>query len=119
MKKIIVLIAVSIFAAGALAQDYNSKMQNDSKINSTYCAILKDGKMMLMAEGKQVNNDVTLADGTIVKTDGTVMKKDKTQTNLQNGDCIDQDGNIMPLNKKRSTKDKIKEENKDKKTDYK
>ena len=87
--------------------------QNAGQITATYCAILKDGKMMLMAEGKQVNNDVKLADGTIVKIDGTVEKSDKTKITLKNGDCIDQDGNVIPSDKKRTEKDQLKEEKKE------
>ena len=113
MKKLISVIAVLLLVISATARD----IQNDAKGSATYCAMLKDGKIMLMAEGKQVNNNVTLANGTIVKTDGTVEKTDKSKITLKNGDCIDQDGNIIPSDKKRS--DKLKEDSKDNKIENK
>jgi len=114
MKKIIFVIAAGILAECAMAQSANT-MQNDSQISATYCAMLKDGKMMLMAEGKQVNNEVKLANGTIVKTDGTVEKSDKTKIALKNGECIDQDGNILTSDKKAHEKDKLIEDSKNRK----
>jgi len=95
-----------------MAQNTNT-MQNDSQISATYCAMLKDGKMMLMAEGKQVNNQVKLANGTIVKTDGTVEKSDKTKIALKKGECIDQDGNILMSDNKEGQKDKLIQDSKD------
>ncbi len=112
MKNLISVIAAGLLVISVAAQD----IQNDAKGGATYCAMLKDGKIMLMAEGKQVNNDVTLANGTIVRTDGTVEKADKTKVTLKNGDCIDQDGNIIPSDKKRG--DKMIQNDKDKKSDY-
>ena len=111
MKKLILIIGTWILTVNALAQDDNRKTQNESRNNEAYCALLKDGKIMLLAEGKQVNSDVKLANGTIVKADGTVHKSDKTNIFLKNGDCIDQDGNIIPASKIESEKDKMKEEN--------
>ena len=115
-KKIIFVIAACILIVCGEAQT-TVIMQSNSQVNATYCAMLKDGKIMLFAEGKQVNNEVKLANGTIVKTDGTLEKTDNTKVSLKNGDCIDQDGNILPVDKKRSEKDKKTEENKDREMD--
>jgi len=119
MEKLILVIAISFFSLNAFTQDYGQQTQNDSKMTSAYCAMLKDGKIMLMAEGKQVYSDVKLADGTKVKTDGTVEKSDKTKILLKNGECIDQDGNVIPADRRKSERDKLMQENKDKKMDNK
>jgi hypothetical protein len=117
MKKIILVIAGFIFAANVMAQDNNYGTQSEKPKNTSYCAMLKDGKMMLMAEGKQVFNDVRLANGTEIKTDGTVIKADKSEAVLKNGDCIDQDGHIIPFDKKAMQENKEGKENE--KTDLK
>src|ERR1051325_6053645 len=101
MKKLIVIIAACIFTSGVFAQDYKAenKMQNDKQSNSSYCALLKDGKMTLMKEGKQVNNEVTLSNGFKIRTDATLVKTDRTETVLKNGECVDKDGNIITSQK--------------------
>lgn len=96
MKKLIVLIITCIFTSGVFAQDYqNDKMQNQNQNTPAYCAMLKDGKMILMADGKQMNGDVKLNNGTKITPDAVVVKKDGTQTVLKNGECVDKDGNIV------------------------
>jgi hypothetical protein len=82
-----------------MAQTSTMKVSNTQN-NPTYCAMLMDGKMILTAEGKQVYASVKLANGTIVRTDCTVVKTDKTKVHLKNGDCVDQDGNIILADKK-------------------
>ncbi|MEP7169290.1 MAG: DUF6799 domain-containing protein [Bacteroidota bacterium] len=119
MKKLILVIAISFLSLSAFTQDYGQQTQNDSKMTSAYCAMLKDGKIILMAEGKEVYSDLKLADGTKVKTDGTVEKSDKTKILLKNGECIDQDGNIIPADRRKSEKDKLIQEDKDQKMEKK
>ena len=107
MKKLILFIGACVLAISSMAQTSTVKV-SDTQSNPTYCAMLIDGKTLLTAEGKQVYADVKLANGTIVKTDCTVIKSDKTKLTLNNGDCIDQDGNIILADKKGSEKDKMK-----------
>src|SRR5437870_5102162 len=99
MKKLIVLITACIFSLNALAQDYSSKqdnkMQNTKQTMVKYCAKLKDGKIMMMQDKKELTVDVTLANGTTIKTDGTVLESDGSQRILKNGDCVDNSGNMI------------------------
>ena len=95
-KKIIVLITACMFSLNALAQDYqDDKTQKPNQTNVKYCAKLKDGKIMMMQNKNQLTVDVTLANGTTIKTDGTVIKSDNTQTNLKDGECVDNSGDMI------------------------
>jgi hypothetical protein len=55
------------------------------------CVLMKDGQMMLMAKGKMtpVKKDITLADGTVCKTDGTLILKSGKQIKLSNGEGLE------------------------------
>ena len=74
-----------------------------------YCAMLKDGKMMLLKENEAVVSDITLKDGSIMTKDGTVMRKNGTKILLQNGDCIDEQGKVLSKDKKTEPKEKMKD----------
>ncbi|HEV7231890.1 MAG TPA: DUF6799 domain-containing protein [Bacteroidia bacterium] len=85
-------------AAGLLA--LNLSAGNGVKATSAvhgdkYCVKLKDGRLVTMHEGSEITADVTLANGTQVKTDGTVIKKDGTKVVLREGECVDKDGKVM------------------------
>ena len=110
MKIIISLTVFSILWLNAFSQDYGSKKQHEGKTVSTYCAMLKDGKLLLIAEGKEIYADINFSNGTILKANCTVEKSDQTTITLKNGDCVDQEGNIIPADVKINKKDKIKQE---------
>ncbi len=97
MKLLIALITFCVFSVSAMAQDDQTKNKtqkpNDTEV--TYCAKLRDGKVIVMQNKKELTIDVTLANGTTVKTDGTILKPDGTQINLKKGECADNNGNIM------------------------
>jgi len=96
MKKVIVLIAACIFSLSAMAQDYQSdKSQKPTPSSVKYCAKVKDGKIMVMQNDKDLTVDVKLANGTTIKMDGTIVKSDGTQTMLKNGECADNTGMVM------------------------
>jgi hypothetical protein len=59
-----------------------------------YCAVLKDGAIMLMKDGTAVTEPVTLMDGSKITKDGTVLRKDGSKVPLKNEECIDMNGNI-------------------------
>lgn len=62
-----------------------------------YCAKMKDGKLVVMHEGKAITGDVFLKNGTTIKPDGTVITKEGVRTVLKEGSCIDADGKINVL----------------------
>lgn len=80
-----------------------------------YCAKMKNGKLTMMHEGKELTADVTLDNGTRIKTDGTVVKKDGTKMTLKKGECVDREGKMAGMYKDGDHKDHDKDYHKDKK----
>lgn len=89
MKQVIILTAAFFLSVSAIAGNGNSKKEDDK-----YCAKLRDGKITVMYEGSIITADVTLANGTEIKTDGTIIKKDGTKVMLKEGECINKEGSI-------------------------
>ena len=92
MKKLILVIgviAISLTATNELSSGFGSDYDK-------YCAKLKEGKIVLVMQDKsEMNANIKLENGTVVKTDGTVVKADGSQITLKDGECIDRDGNVM------------------------
>lgn len=64
-----------------------------------YCAKMKDGKLVVMHDGKPITGDVFLKNGTTIKPDGTVITKEGVRTVMKEGSCIDADGKFDVLKK--------------------
>jgi len=98
MKKLIVLAAACVWSWGAMAQDYpatKTQTQTTTQSSVKYCATMQSGKVIIQQDQKNLAADVTLANGTTIKTDGTVIKSDGTRSMMKNGDCIDNSGNMI------------------------
>jgi hypothetical protein len=69
-----------------------SNVQRQQKDGIVY----RDGKLWNVKGGKNtaVDKEMTLSNGTKVRSDGTVIMKDGTQTTLSEGDYISMDGNL-------------------------
>lgn len=89
--KSLILIVASIFSLNVMAGGLNP---------DKYCAKTKDGKVIVMHEGKTVTSTVTLTNGVQIMTDGTIVKKDGTKTMIKEGQCADANGDIMKEEKK-------------------
>ena len=60
--------------------------------------IMKDGKMMVMADGQStepMQKEMTTTDGQKVMTDGTIKKADGTTSHMQEGQMMTNDGKMM------------------------
>ena len=60
--------------------------------------MMKDGKMMVMADGKAtgpMQKEMTTTDGQKVTTDGTIKKADGTTSHMQEGQKMTKDGKMM------------------------
>jgi hypothetical protein len=90
---ILPVLQVSTLSYQAVARNWENR---DSK----YCAMLKDGKLMVLKENEAVTADITLKDGSILTLDGTILRKDGTRVILQNGECVDEHGKVLPKDKK-------------------
>ena len=78
----------------------------ESEKDAKYCAMLKDGKLMLLRENESITADITLKDGSILTTDGAILRKDGTRVLLQNGECVDEQGKVLAKDKKDKKQDK-------------
>jgi hypothetical protein len=61
--------------------------------------MMENGKVVMMKNGsmKTIQNYTPLSNGTKVMSDGTVMKKDGTKTMLQEGECLNMAGEMVPM----------------------
>ncbi len=91
MKIIFSLIAATIFTISSFA---------DNGHGDKYCAKMKDGLKVIMHKGDLLASEITLTDGSRLKTDGTVVKKDGTTWVLKDGDCVEKDGSASDMHKK-------------------
>jgi hypothetical protein len=89
MKKAGILLGGLLLSAGLFAQS------GESDSTKRYCAKLMDGIVIMTEEGKQVSQEVTLSNGTVIKSDGTITKKDGSKIFLKDGECVDKDGNVV------------------------
>jgi uncharacterized protein DUF6799 len=95
MKKQIAFVAAFMIVLGSAAQDSH---KHDPIKQEKYCASLKDGQVTLMHEGLPVTSEVELNDGGKVTPAGIVVKKSGNVVTLNNGDCIDKEGNVTNVN---------------------
>jgi len=66
--------------------------------------MMKDGKMMLMKDGKAtgpMDHEMTLSDGTMVMTDGMVKKRDGKEIPMKDGQMLLMDGKMLQGGKAR------------------
>lgn len=92
---------MGLFFQVSTAQDStNIKGNNAAPHTESYCAMLRDGKSIVMMNNVMLNTDVILKNGTLLRPSGTILRKDGTKDTLKEGQCIDQDGVISWKNKK-------------------
>lgn len=98
MKLGVIIWGVGTLLATDAAWEFNRKQPaavvQTSGHPAEYCAQMKDGKMIVLFEGKELSTDVFLKNGTTVKPDGTIITREGVRTNLKEGECIDADGKI-------------------------
>ncbi|WP_148041876.1 DUF6799 domain-containing protein [Hanamia caeni] len=99
MKKVFLAMIGAALSFGAFAQDSTGTSttspteQTQQQQKDMY--VFKNSKMWTVKNGNiaAMANDVTLSDGTVVKTTGEITKNGKTEA-LKDGQYIDADGNI-------------------------
>ena len=92
MKTIFSLIAATIFSLSSFAS-------NMTDHGDKYCAKMKDGVKVIMHKGDALASEITLTDGSRLKTDGTIVKKDGTSWVLKDGECVEKDGTATEMHK--------------------
>jgi X-X-X-Leu-X-X-Gly heptad repeat protein len=106
MKRIIGVLAICSLSCGAFAQDSPKMMQETGMAKTNHkkkdCVMMKDGKMMVMKNGKSelMDNSIKLNNGTTVMTDGSIKMSDGSFKMLKEGQCMDMDGKKWMMKKK-------------------
>lgn len=97
MKTTIALLIGSILSFYVMSQDPKVIQKQEPNPNSEkYCSELRDsGVIVIVRGGKEVTEDILLANGVTLKLNGVVAKKDGTSFILKNGECIDTLGNLV------------------------
>jgi len=108
MKRLVLVFLVTV-SLGAYARNVSDSgsMKSEAGMNNAILVvpatpdgfILKDGKMMMVNNGKwsPMVRDITLPNGTVVMSTGYYMKKDGPKTELKEGEHIDMDGNLTKM----------------------
>lgn len=89
MKLLAVAILSLSFVSGGFSAD-NKEIMKDH-------IMMKDGKVMMIKEGKSMplDKELPLSNGAKVTPDGTVMMKDGTKTMMKEGDMMGLDGEMV------------------------
>jgi hypothetical protein len=88
MKTFMLALIISLFTLQGVFSLTNTVRIDDDK----YCAKLRDGKLTMMHNGSVLTANVTLTNGTQIKTDGSIVKPDGATVVLKEGECVDKDG---------------------------
>jgi hypothetical protein len=98
MKKILICLSFGLCVFKMYSQQANNSIREKSLIDqgSKYCAKLKDGIMVMMDWETVLTTEVVLANGIKVRPNATVVKPDGTLIILEDGECVDEAGNIVP-----------------------
>lgn len=75
-----------------------------------YCAVLKDGAMIVLSEGKQVHQDIVLNEGYMLRSNAILVNKDGKEIPVLNGECVGMDGKVIPTTKKEQGMKKTEEQ---------
>jgi len=93
MKTPLKILAVAILTLSFVSTGFSA----DDKGMMKDHIMMKDGKVMMIWEGKSMplEKELTLGNGTKVTVDGTVMMKDGTKTMMKEGDMMSMDGEMF------------------------
>ena len=73
---------------------YQDQTQNLELDTSKNCLTLRNGKVIIMQNGKEseLKQDTTFANGTKIKINGTIIKKSGTKMTMKAGECFTMEG---------------------------
>ena len=96
MKKLLFVLTSTIMLIGTAAaqsQQEEQKTQQDAGVKNEHF-LMKDGKMLHIIDGKemQMQDQMTLKNGTMIHPDGSYKLKNGKQRYLHNGHCMDMSG---------------------------
>ena len=96
MKKLLFVPMLLIIMTGTIvaqSQQEEQKTQQNA-IGKNEHLLMKEGKMLHIMDGKemQMQNQMTLKNGTMINPDGSFQLKNGKQFRLNNGQCMDMSG---------------------------
>ena len=99
MKKLFIVFLVCLVSLSMQAQNKMSDSKMASHKMGTKnkdCVMMDNGKMTIMKNGKMMdmNEDMTLRNGTVVMKDGSVKMKNGKSMTLKDGDCVWMNGMV-------------------------
>ena len=107
MKLILtIILAVSLFLNAKSQDTAQIKKHLPAELENQYCASFKKGRMILKANEKEINKDVTLLNGDRLTSNCAIIKKDGSMITLKPGECVDKNGNITGVDKTSGMKGK-------------
>lgn len=76
---------------------HNEGINNNNNINSDCAVKMESGKVLMTIDGKTavLDKEMTLKNGTVVMKDGKLKMKEGKVVQLNEGDCIDNSGNMV------------------------
>jgi len=108
MKKLFIFLLISFLGVGLHAQDkMKTKMAGSHHMKD--CVMMENGKMTVMKGGKtmDMDQDMTMTNGTVVMKDGTVKTKAGKTMMLKDGDCVMMNGSVTHAKMKSKGKSKM------------
>ncbi len=92
MKTLTKFLAVAILSLSFVSTGFS-----DDKEMMKDHIMMKDGKVMMIKDGKSMpaDKELTLSNGTKVTVDGSVTMKDGTKTMMKEGDMMSMDGEMI------------------------
>ena len=97
MKKIILIVALSIAGLGAYAAGFDKEFVKQEKTSDKKdCVLMENGTMFVVKDGKKTEmlKAVIMSNGTKVLANGVVYLKDGTSFKLSNGDLVYMNGKV-------------------------
>lgn len=94
MKKLLTILTVACFSLTLISTSFGA---DEKKMTKKDHIMMKEGKMMCQKDGQvtMMEKDMTLENGTMIKTDGTVIMKDGEKMMLKDGQAVDMMGKMM------------------------
>jgi RNase P/RNase MRP subunit p29 len=101
MKKPIKILALAILSLSFVSTAFT----DDDKVMMKDHIMMKDGKVMMIKEGKSMpmDKEIALSDGTKVTVDGAVTMKDGKKMMMKEGEMMSMDGEMI----KHDAKDQV------------
>ncbi|HMG14017.1 MAG TPA: DUF6799 domain-containing protein [Saprospiraceae bacterium] len=94
MKNLISLVII-LFSSFNFMNAQNNNSGRQKTMNTQYCAVMKDGVSSIQSNGNSLSTDITLQNGTIIRTDGSLTPLKGERYMIKSGECVDSTGKVI------------------------